>query len=190
MLQSPSLGLFNEWQSWMAVRWFFHQTDERRIKAHSLGSAAPLQKEGGLNSFGLATILINNSIPHSHTVKERERDGQTGWPQGGRERKYLHCSVARLCFPSQYFCNIKPLQTDFFLFYFFFYIHHHLVSQGSGFLPAVLYLCPNLPCTVVRWAVHQCVLWFSKAVGLRRTFPWIKRMISLASTGVRFQSRD
>lgn len=53
----------------MAVRWFFHQADERRIKVHSLGSAAPLQKEEGLNSFGRATILINNSIPH------REGDG-------------------------------------------------------------------------------------------------------------------
>lgn len=76
LFQSPFLGLFNERQSWMAVRWFFRQTDERRIKARSLGSAAPLQKEEGLNSFGQAMILINNSIPHSHT--ERAEDRQTG----------------------------------------------------------------------------------------------------------------
>ncbi len=41
-----------------------------------MGSAAPLQKEEGLNSFGLATILINNSIPHSHRERERETDRQ------------------------------------------------------------------------------------------------------------------
>lgn len=173
----------------MAVRWFFHQTDERRIKAHSLGSAAPLQKEEGLNSFGLATILINNSIPHSYREREREtvKDRRTDWLTEEREGE----GVPALCGSISLFsCTLflqHPAFTDSQLFVFFYIQPSPTLTELSPFSPVSL---PDFTLHCCPLSSAPCVPCFSKAVGLGRTFPWIKRMISLASTGVRFQSRD
>lgn len=174
----------------MAVRWFFHQYDERRIKAHSLGSAAPLQKEEGLNSFGPATILINNSIPHSHTESETDKRE--------RGREFLYCVVA-----SHVFCrNIRKIGSSLITLYF---CHLQLFSSffENAFLPYLIVwdsafrvalcltsLASSSAGTYPALCCPLCFLWFLKAAGLKGTFPWIKRMISLASMGVRFHSRD
>lgn len=70
------LASVNERQSWMALSWFFHQTDERWIKAHSLGSAAPLQREEDLNSFGAGHDWLNRTRSQ-RDLTDRRREGLT-----------------------------------------------------------------------------------------------------------------
>lgn len=70
------LASVNERQSWMALSWFFHQTDERWIKAHSLGSAAPLQREEDLNSFGAGHDWLNRTRSQ-RDLTDRRREGPT-----------------------------------------------------------------------------------------------------------------
>ena len=126
----------------MAVRWFFHQTDERRIKAHSLGSAAPLQKEEGLNSFGLAMILINNSIPHSQRERESGTDRQT-WREGGR---------GSVCIVWRQLSVLEKCWKDWFIFNHTLKLHYNfstssLCQHSIPFLSVCLhffYIYPNI----------------------------------------------
>lgn len=150
----------------------------------------------------LAPATID-SIARGH--KETwQTDGERDWRQrdGGREllykveaspcsegKKYIYIYISKDCFITTIlhiflqplaFTEAQSLATFI------------LNIQISPAIVTPLQYCasaPNFRLTVVHRAVPR-ILWFSKAAGLRRTFPWIKSMISLASTGVRFQSRD
>lgn len=65
-------------KSWMAPSWFFHQTDERWIKAHSW-SAAPLPREEDLNSFGArAAIDPIAKQPQKRIDRQTDSAGRDG----------------------------------------------------------------------------------------------------------------
>lgn len=74
-------------KSWMAPSWFFHQTDERWIKAHSLGSAAPLPREEDLNSFGAGAAIDSIAEqPQKRIDRETDSAGRRGEEEGWRLR--------------------------------------------------------------------------------------------------------
>lgn len=168
-------------KSWMAPSWFFHQTDERWIKAHSLGSAAPLPREEDLNSFG-AGAAIDSIAEQPQKRIDRETDSagrrgeEEGWRlRGGRKRlpvlqkntqpatlhlhSQAHCTFVHLSFskriqmsPAAFTSSSPP---DF-----------HLLLVLAAVQRASPPRIPTPTPTHLSTAPPS-----SKAAGLRRTFP-------------------